>query len=50
MGRCRVRARPLVGAAGDIAYATGIESKWDAFEAEMDAVYATGAPYMVGMG
>lgn len=34
--------------AGDIAYATGIEIKWEAFETEMDKVYQTGAPYMVG--
>jgi len=34
--------------AGDVAYATGIETKWEAFETEMDQVYETGAPYMVG--
>jgi acid phosphatase type 7 len=40
----------LVIHTGDIAYATGIEVKWEAFEVEMDPVYQTGAPYMVGMG
>jgi hypothetical protein len=40
----------LIMHAGDIAYATGMELKWDAFETEMDQVYRTGAPYMVGLG
>lgn len=40
----------LIMHSGDIAYATGMELKWDAFETEMDQVYTTGAPYMVGLG